>query len=57
MPNYTYKCPLCGEFIINQGMNDKTIEICKKCGSTLGRVYKTINVGLNFKGSYNNTRK
>ena len=57
MPNYTYSCPKCGEFTINQGMNDKAIEICKKCGSTLERVYKTINVGLNFEGSYNNTRK
>ena len=57
MPNYTYKCPKCGEFTINQGINDKTIEICDKCGSTLKRVYKTINVGLNFEGSYNNTRK
>ena len=57
MPNYTYKCPNCGEFTINQGMNDKALEECDKCGSKLERVYKTINVGLNFEGSYNNTRK
>ena len=57
MPNYTYKCPNCGEFTINRDINDKAKEECDKCGNTLERVYKTINVGLNFEGSYNNTRK
>lgn len=57
MPNYTYKCPLCGEFTVNKNINDKTIETCDKCGNTLKRIYKSINVGLNFDGSYNNSRK
>lgn len=52
---YTYKCPKCGEFDIEQSMKDNPIEKCPTCDSEVARVYKA-NINLNFKGSYNSTR-
>lgn len=52
---YTFKCPKCGEFNLELGLNDKQPTRCKKCNSKIKRIFK-VNVNLNFAGSYNSTR-
>ncbi len=51
MPTYDYECTKCGdEFCIEQGMNDKPLKKCKKCGGKLQKLPpKSLN--LIFKGS------
>ena len=53
--NKTYKCSNCGEFNIEIDINNN-LENCPKCGRKVNRVFKA-NVSLNFKDSYNSTRK
>jgi len=51
MPTYDYECTGCGdEFGAEQGMNDKPLKKCKKCG---GKLQKLLPKSLNliFKGS------
>ena len=51
MPTYDYECTACGdEFCVEQGMNDKPLRKCDKCG---GRLRKLLPRSLNliFKGS------
>jgi predicted nucleic acid-binding Zn ribbon protein len=58
----TYKCTNenCenyGEFDVDIPMKDIPLLTCEKCHQDVTRVYKTANVNLNFKDSYNSTRK
>jgi putative FmdB family regulatory protein len=51
MPTYDYECTSCrDEFCVEQGMNDKPLKKCRKCG---GRLQKLLPRSLNliFKGS------
>lgn len=51
MPTYDYECTRCkDEFCVEQGMNDKPLKKCKKCG---GKLQKLLPRSLNliFKGS------
>ena len=60
MPIFTFRCTseTCEhQFDELRGFNDTTEVKCPKCGNTeVERVYKSIKVDLNFKGSYNSTR-
>jgi len=61
MIDYTYKCTndKCenfGEFTVEANMNDKVLKLCPICRGKVNRVYKSVNVALNFEGSYNITR-
>lgn len=51
MPTYDYECTGCGdEFCVEQGMNDKPLKKCKKCGGKLRKLLPK-SVNLIFKGS------
>lgn len=50
MPTYDYKCEKCGnKFDVYQHINDKSLEICKKCGGSLKKFIGS-GTGIIFKG-------
>ena len=58
---YQYKCTNMEcensqEFNFEASINDKVLDLCPICNNKVNRVYKSINVSLNFNGSYNNSR-
>jgi putative FmdB family regulatory protein len=51
MPTYDYECTSCGdEFSVEQGMNDKPLKKCRKCGGKLRKLLPR-SLNLIFKGS------
>lgn len=59
---YSYKCinKLCSNnagFEVYAAMRDSNPKPCELCSSECIRVYKKVSVELNFKDSYNSTRK
>ena len=51
MPTYDYRCSGCGyEFEIFQGMLEKKLSTCPKCGATLKRLIGS-GAGIVFKGN------
>ncbi|MDP8259718.1 MAG: zinc ribbon domain-containing protein [Candidatus Gygaella obscura] len=51
MPNYDYECLSCEhKFEVFQGMNDKPLTKCPKCGKSVRRLIGS-GVGIIFKGS------
>jgi len=60
---YTFRCTneFCENFKIDgfdieKDINEETDNRCPFCASEVKRVYKKVNVGLRFDGSYNNSR-
>jgi len=50
MPTYEYKCKKCGyKFEKFQGINDKYLEVCPRCGGRLKRLIGA-GSGIIFKG-------
>ncbi|MCL1849398.1 MAG: hypothetical protein FWF83_06990 [Clostridiales bacterium] len=50
---YSYRCPDCGVFIIEQSMKDEPIAECPTCGSPVKRIIgKNINVIYRSSGFY-----
>ena len=48
MPNYDYRCKKCGEFTLWQGIKEKALETCPKCGSNVHRIIGK-NIGVVYK--------
>lgn len=49
MPTYIYKCDNCGEFEIQQSINDEAYKICPQCGSKSIRRKVTNTAGIIMK--------
>ena len=50
---YSYRCPECEVFIIEQSMKDEPITVCPTCGSPVKRIIgKNINVIYKSSGFY-----
>jgi putative FmdB family regulatory protein len=51
--NYSYRCPECGVFTIEQSMKDDPISSCPSCGQPVKRIIgKNINVLYRTTGFY-----
>jgi putative FmdB family regulatory protein len=58
---YTYECTndkCLNQFTVWKGINEVSdVTHCPKCAVQAKRIYNAANMNLNFKGSYNSTRK
>ena len=58
MPTYTYKCPKCGHFTVQQGIKETPLSLCPTCQSPIKRVIgQHINVVLKSSGFYSTDHK
>ena len=56
--HYSYRCPECGVFTIEQSMKDEPISGCPSCGSPVKRIIgKNVNVIYRTTGFYSTDKK